>query len=97
MHLVKLGGSGTVGFEPGAAEPWAAAFSQWLNWSLVMTVSPILATPSGGTLFPQPAIRAALAAMGSAIRRIRGMRKERGRRRKKWAKRSQARGQRSRS
>src|SRR5436190_9475656 len=77
MHLVKDGGSGTTTFDPGAAEPWAAAFSQWLNWSLVMTVSPILATPLGGTPPPQPAIRAAQAAMGSAMRRIRGMGKER--------------------
>src|SRR5436305_8139596 len=72
-HFVKFGGSGTVTVEPGAAEPWAAAFSQWLNWVLVMTVSPILATPSGGTLLPQPAMSAAQARMGSAMRVIRGM------------------------
>jgi amino acid transporter len=78
-HLAKFGGSGTVTFEPGAAEPFAAAFSQWLNWSLVMTVSPILATPLVGTSFPQPAMRAAQAAMGSAMRRMRGIGKRRGR------------------
>src|SRR3954449_12061111 len=79
MHLVKLGGSGTVGVEPGAAEPWAAAFSQWLNWSLVMTVSPILATPFEGTSEPQPAMSAAQAATGTAMRRMRGIGKRRGR------------------
>src|SRR3954468_22760407 len=77
-HLVKFGGSGTVTFEPGAAEPWAAAFSQWLNWSLVMTVSPILATPLVGTSAPQPAMSAAQAAMGSAMRKIRGIGKRSG-------------------
>src|SRR3954451_3015669 len=64
-HFVKFGGSGSVTGEPGAAEPCAAAFSQWLNWSFVMTVSPILATPFEGTSAPQPAISAAQAAMGS--------------------------------
>src|SRR4051812_17883242 len=75
MHFVKFGGSGRVTGEPGCAEPWAAALSQWLNWSLVMTVSPILATPFVGTSWPQPATSAAQAAMGSAKRRIRGIRK----------------------
>src|SRR5436190_11029388 len=71
MHFVKFGGSGRVTGEPGCAEPWAAALSQWLNWSLVMTVSPILATPFVGTSEPHPAMSAAQAAMGSAMRRIR--------------------------
>src|SRR3954452_8611396 len=75
MHFVKFGGSGSVTADPGAADPWAAALIQWLNWSLVMTVSPILATPDGGTSAPQPAINAVQAAMGSAMRRILGMRK----------------------
>src|SRR4051794_32777471 len=78
-HFVKFGGSGTVTFEPGAAEPWAAAVSQWLNWSLVMTVSPILATPFEGTSEPQPTMSAAQAATGSAMRRMRGIGKRRGR------------------
>src|SRR3954447_9191784 len=73
MHFVKFGGSGSVTADPGAADPWAAALIQWLNWSLVMTVSPILATPDGGTSAPQPAIRAVQAAMGSAMRRILGI------------------------
>src|SRR5215217_7072311 len=55
MHFLKSGESGTEAAPPGAWAAWplAAAVSQWLYSFLVMTSSPMVATPFWGTPPPQ--------------------------------------------
>src|SRR3954463_2961065 len=79
VHCVKFGGSGATtswGFWPVVcACCFAAAVSQWLNVSLVIAVSPTLATEFDGTeSLPQPAISATRTAIG-ARRRVLSMAK----------------------
>src|SRR5688572_13586574 len=66
MHFLNSGESGTDAVAPGAWAAWplAAAVSQWLYSSLVMTSSPTVATPLLGT--PPPQLATTRARMRSA-------------------------------